>query len=72
MAKLPGASEEAFQGDGGWLLGSKGKLLLPFEGNYGPGSAQAIRSILVENIPKELRSAQQLFQYFERHFGEGW
>jgi len=40
-------------------------------GSLGPGAAQAIRSILVENMPKEMRSAQQLFEYFEKQFGEG-
>ena len=40
-------------------------------GACGPGAAQAIRSVLVENVPKELRSAKQLFEYFEKQFGEG-
>ena len=40
-------------------------------GLLGPGAAQAVRSILVENMPKDMRSAQQLFEYFEKQFGEG-
>ncbi|CAJ1455485.1 unnamed protein product [Effrenium voratum] len=40
-------------------------------GSHGPGAAQAIRSILVENVPRELRSAEILHRYFARLFGEG-
>ncbi|CAK8997691.1 unnamed protein product [Durusdinium trenchii] len=40
-------------------------------GLSGPGAAQAIRSILVENMPKDYCSADKLFEYFEKQFGEG-
>eukprot|EP00439_Symbiodinium_sp_Y106_P049204 s872_g6.t1 len=40
-------------------------------GRLGNGAAQASRSVLVENVPKELRSAEALHRYFERQFGAG-
>lgn len=40
-------------------------------GDFGPGAAQALRSLLLDDVPKKMRSAASLHSFFESVFGSG-